>query len=140
MTKLLKKIEVWYSIRNNGDGSASPAWFLTGDDANRDQEEMSEGWGDVCSGSVETFVGSDIHVEAVENSKALNSQHEYLKSEDYYENRPVGTGARSSKTCEHCGKTISKGTPHDVHKFYPEFNSYPTHKKCTKDFIASLKP
>jgi hypothetical protein len=63
--------------------------------------------------------------------------HEYLTEENYYENRPVGSG-RSDKYCEHCGNVISKGVSHDVHKFYPEFNSYPTHKKCTKPFMASL--
>jgi hypothetical protein len=66
-------------------------------------------------------------------------QHEYLLKENYYEARSVGTGARSSKTCEQCGKTISKGTPHEMHHFYPEFNSYATHIECSKDFIASLR-
>lgn len=67
-----------------------------------------------------------------------NKKHEYLKSEEYYESRSVGTKARSSKTCKHCWKDIPKGEPHDVHHFYPEFNAYPTHTKCTKDFIDSL--
>ena len=65
-------------------------------------------------------------------------KHEYLKEEDYYESRSVGKG-RTDKTCEHCGKTIPKGSPHEVHHFYPEFESYPTH---TMDPITgdSLKP
>jgi hypothetical protein len=65
-------------------------------------------------------------------------KHEYLKAEDFYETRSVGAG-RSAKTCEFCGGTIGKGTGHDVHHFYPEFQSYPTHKKCTTDFMASLR-
>ena len=64
-------------------------------------------------------------------------KHEYLEAENYYENRPVKSG-RSTKTCEHCGKSISMGTPHDVHHFYPEFYSYPTHKSCSSAFINSL--
>ena len=63
--------------------------------------------------------------------------HEYLNKESYYENNPVSAG-RSNKTCEHCNKTIPKGMPHDVHKFYPEFTSYPTHKKCTPTFLKSI--
>ncbi len=65
-------------------------------------------------------------------------KHEYLKQEDYYETRSIGTKARSSKTCEHCGKNIPKGNPHDTHHFYPEFDAYPTHKSCSKSFIESL--
>jgi hypothetical protein len=67
------------------------------------------------------------------------TKHEYLKRSDYYENRSVGKGAKSDKYCDHCGKIIKKGIPHDVHHFYPEFDSYPTHKKCTESFIKSLR-
>jgi hypothetical protein len=64
--------------------------------------------------------------------------HEYLQREDYYENNPVQKG-RMSKICSHCGGNIAKGTAHDVHKFYPEFQSEPTHKKCSAAFIESLR-
>lgn len=65
-------------------------------------------------------------------------KHEHLEAEEYYEARSVGTGARSSKTCEHCGKNIPKGTPHEMHHFYPEFYAYATHKKCSEPFVKSL--
>lgn len=68
----------------------------------------------------------------------MSEKHEYLKRKDYYESRSIGTKARSSKTCEYCGKTISKGTPHEMHHFYPEFYAYATHKNCSKPFIESL--
>lgn len=61
----MKKIVVWYSIQNGGDGSAYPNWFLTEELAEEDQDNMYEGWGESCTGSVETFEGSDIHQEAV---------------------------------------------------------------------------
>jgi hypothetical protein len=67
-----------------------------------------------------------------------NSKHEYLKREDYYEARSVGTKARSNKMCVHCGKNIPKGEPHTMHHFYPEFDAYPTHKNCSDKFIKSL--
>ena len=63
----LKKVTVWYSIQNGGDGSCYPHWFLTEAKAEKDQREMDEGWGEPCCGSVETFAGSDIHQEAVKN-------------------------------------------------------------------------
>lgn len=80
-------------------------------------------------------------------------KHEYLLKEDYYEMKPVGTRAKSDKYCEHCGEVIKKGTPHEMHHFYPEFNAYPTHnrnngfngdripddqKSCSELFIESL--
>lgn len=67
----------------------------------------------------------------------MSEKHEYLREEDYYECNSVGKG-RIEKTCSHCGKTIGKGTSHDVHKFYPDFDSEPTHKKCTDEFMKSL--
>ena len=67
--KALTKTTVWFSIQNGGDGSAYPDWFLTEEEADKDQEEMDEGWGESCIGSVETFKGSDIHKRAIENSK-----------------------------------------------------------------------
>jgi hypothetical protein len=63
----LKKIVIWYSMRGGGDGSAYPKWFLTEDAAEADQESLEEGWGESCTGSVETFEGSDIHREALSN-------------------------------------------------------------------------
>lgn len=65
----LEKIVVWYSIQNGGDGSAYPDWFLTESESERDQEDMDEGWGEPCTGSVETFIGSDIHLSALESRK-----------------------------------------------------------------------
>ena len=64
--------------------------------------------------------------------------HEWLRYKDYYEAKAIGNKARSDKTCEHCGKTIQKGTPHYIHHFYPEFAVYPTCIDCDKDFIESL--
>jgi hypothetical protein len=65
------------------------------------------------------------------------NKHEYLENENYYETKSVGKG-RTDKTCEHCGGNIPAGTEHVVHKFYPEFSSYPTHLKCEKAFMDSL--
>lgn len=70
----LVKTVVWYSIQNGGDGSAYPAWFLTLEDAEKDQDDADEGWGESCTGSVETFIGSDIHESAVQGSEEINSR------------------------------------------------------------------
>jgi hypothetical protein len=132
----MKKVTIYGSYRNGGDGSVGMAWFLEWHQAVQDQENMEEGWGEPCIEEVETFEGSNIHQRAVKNS--AECKHEYLKREDYYENRPVGTGGRKDKWCSHCGGPIDKGIPHDVHHFYPEFTAYPTHTECTEAFKKSL--
>ena len=62
-------VNVTSSIQNGGDGSAYNVWFLTEDEAVYDQENQYEGWGEDCTETVETFVGSNIHREAISNSK-----------------------------------------------------------------------
>ena len=70
--------------------------------------------------------------------ETLRVPHEYLRAEDYYESNQVKSG-RKVKTCAHCNKEIPIGTAHDVHKFYPDYNSYSTHKECTDVFKLSLR-
>lgn len=65
-------------------------------------------------------------------------KHEWLRLEDYYESRSTGTKARTNKTCVCCGGSIPKGTPHDMHHFYPEFYAVAVHKNCHDDFMKSL--
>jgi hypothetical protein len=65
----MEKIEIWYSIQNGWRRSAYPVWFLTEEEAYEHQESMDPGWGEDCIGSVETFVGSDIHLKAISNGR-----------------------------------------------------------------------
>ncbi len=74
MPARLKYVTVWYSIANGGDGSAYPDWFLTESEARTDQDNMVEGWGEPCIGRVETFVGSDIHKDAVKNREEAKNE------------------------------------------------------------------
>jgi len=64
-------------------------------------------------------------------------KHEYLMAEDHYEVRSVKKG-RKEKVCEYCGRAIPIGAPANTHTFYPEFQAYDTHLKCSDDFEASL--
>jgi hypothetical protein len=59
--------KVWFSIHDGGDGSAYPHWFLTEETAEYDQQQMENGWGESCIGSVETYEGSNIHQSATKN-------------------------------------------------------------------------
>lgn len=63
----MKIITLWYSIRNHGDGSAYPHWFGSAATADKDQDLQEEGWGESCTGSIQSFEGSDEHKSALEN-------------------------------------------------------------------------
>ena len=65
----LQKVVVYYGCFGGGDGSVHLKWYLDADTASNEEESQDEGWGEDCTGSVETFIGSDIHKEAVENDK-----------------------------------------------------------------------
>lgn len=81
MSEQLEKITVWYSVRNCGDGSAYPYWFLTEEEADKDQENQDDTWSESCVGSVQTFVGSDIHQRAelkVKLKQKLNLVASYI--------------------------------------------------------------
>ena len=69
----LQKVVVYYACFNGGDGSVSLRWYLDGDIASEEEESQSEGWGEDCTGHVETFVGSDIHRQAVENDQKIKN-------------------------------------------------------------------
>ncbi len=65
----VKKVTVWGSPRNGGDGSVHNKWFLTQEEAEQDQDnesENGEGWAECCSFPVETFEGSNVHKSALE--------------------------------------------------------------------------
>jgi hypothetical protein len=63
----MKKIVIYYACFNGGDGSVHLRWYLDGNKASDEEENQNEGWGEDCTGSVETFEGSDIHLEAIKN-------------------------------------------------------------------------
>jgi len=46
-------MKVWYSVENGGDGSAYPRFFDTSELAEWHQENQDEGWGEICTGSLE---------------------------------------------------------------------------------------
>lgn len=60
----MKAIKVWYHLFNNENGDACWAWYLTRVKALEKVKEIDSG----VIGFAETFVGSNIHQEAVENS------------------------------------------------------------------------
>jgi len=72
----MKKITLYYACFNGGDGSVSLDWYLSQEDASKQEDLQEEGWGEDCTGSVETFEGSNIHKQALENYKSLVNEEE----------------------------------------------------------------
>ncbi len=75
---------LWYSIGNGGDGSAYLRWFKTKESASLDQDNMSEGWGEPCYGSIDSFVGSKEYVEAEKNEIAIENFSKLLNGVIFY--------------------------------------------------------
>ena len=86
----LKPITLWYSVQNGGDGSAYPQFFLSNEEAELDQETEREGWGECCTGTIESFEGSKTHKKAQRNSERLAEKYKEWKEEygpiEWYEN------------------------------------------------------
>jgi len=70
----MKKITVWYSVYRSDTSSLNLYWLLTEEDALNIQREMYYKWDTFEYGRVESFEGSDIHLEAVKNSWKLNTE------------------------------------------------------------------
>ncbi len=64
-----KHITIWGSPRNSGDGEVYIAWYLTEELAINDQANLDEGWGGYCHFMVETYEGSNIHNDALNQSE-----------------------------------------------------------------------
>jgi hypothetical protein len=80
----MKKIILWYSIQNVGDGSAVISWFLSKKQAEEfDEDECDRGYGysESAVGSVETFEGSNIHKEAIKTQKNMEEERTERKRE-----------------------------------------------------------
>lgn len=67
----MEKITIAYVIQDSGDGEAYVQYFLTSDQAEAQEEKAIKrdyGW-ILGSGTLETFKGSDVHMEAINNLK-----------------------------------------------------------------------
>jgi hypothetical protein len=56
-------LKLFYSVRNGGDGSAYPTFMSSQALADYDQDNMDEGWGESCTGSITLKSESPITVE-----------------------------------------------------------------------------
>lgn len=57
----IEKVNIYFSIKNAGDGSAYLNWFSSEEEAIEDQKNNKEDWFEPCYGKVETYIDSDIY-------------------------------------------------------------------------------
>lgn len=57
------ELTLHYSVRNGGDGSAYPRFMESEELAEFDQENMTEGWGESCTGSINLESDSPIIIK-----------------------------------------------------------------------------
>jgi hypothetical protein len=67
----MKEYTLYYSVSNGGDGSAYPHFMESEELCQWDQDHMSEGWGESCTGSFTLKSPSDIlPVDKVETKES----------------------------------------------------------------------
>ena len=76
----MKKI-IYYSVQNGGDGSAYPHFVETQKLADFDQNHMSEGWGESCTGEL-VIKGDNIEIENVQSELGYLLQKWFDKYND----------------------------------------------------------
>lgn len=54
------RLKLYYSVQNDGDGSAYPKFMESQELVEFDQENMEEGWGESCTGTVTLESDSEI--------------------------------------------------------------------------------
>ncbi len=80
-------LELWYSVRNGGDGSAYPHFMESLELAEWDQEHQGDyGWGESCTGKVVLQSASPIEVVSDYHTR-FTYMHEEVAEEDLEEYR-----------------------------------------------------
>jgi hypothetical protein len=77
--KTMSKITLYYSVEDHGDGSAYPQFFLDKDVAEWHQENLDQGWGEPCTGSI-TVEGDNLSCP-----EATSKEGYYLELMNGYE-------------------------------------------------------
>lgn len=95
-------LNLYYSIQNGGDGSASPRFMESAELTYWDQEHMDEGWGEPCDGVITLTSESPITVERID----IMTKERYLIS-NYIE----GYHARNSEAKEFIEEFFPDGLP-----------------------------
>jgi len=70
--------EVWYSVCSGGDGAQQLVWFLTEDEAKKGMFDEDDDMWVSCVGRTETYCGSNVHKEAIENSESIRTTNAQL--------------------------------------------------------------
>jgi hypothetical protein len=95
------ELKIYYSVRNGGDGSAYPTFMESLELAEWDQEHMSEGWGESCTGSL--ILQSDSPITC--KTKIVNKESYLI--DKYFDN----FNPKNKEMIEFIENFFSKGLP-----------------------------
>ncbi|MFA5130614.1 MAG: hypothetical protein WC477_06940 [Patescibacteria group bacterium] len=65
----MEQVTIYGAMINAGDGSVFVRWYLSREQAEQTQHQQSDGLGVSCVIDAETFIGSNVYNEAIENAK-----------------------------------------------------------------------
>lgn len=97
----MKKFKVFYSVQNGGDGSAYPTLMESEQLVNFDQDHMSEGWGEPCTGSFE-----------FESESPIKCLSEVKTKEGYFIDRYIENDGDDEERAKFLEAFFPKGLPH----------------------------
>ena len=75
----MKRKEIWYSVRNGGDGSAYPVFMECEKQTEIDQRYLDEGWGETCNGRI--VLESETEIAVVGDLVTVEQQIAELEEE-----------------------------------------------------------
>ena len=104
----MNKFELHYGIINGGDGSAYPRFFESKELTTWDQDNMDEGWGEDCSGTIE-----------LESESLIICKEHIITKEEYFLDQLYEHKEKEKEFLEH---------------FFP--NGFPTNFIVTCDVVG----
>lgn len=89
------KTRIYYSVENGGDGSAYPIFMESYEQAELHQDNMDEGWGEPCTGSLEISSEGPIRIRRIQTiqdsiddlEEQINEDKECYPNNDYPDQR-----------------------------------------------------
>lgn len=96
----MEELTIYYSVQNGGDGSAYPVFMESMELAEWDQNHMSEGWGEDCSGSI-----------TLTSESPIICKNQVTTKESYYIDRLLGWDPNKEELKDLLDKFFPGGFP-----------------------------
>lgn len=81
----MMKTTIYYSVENCGDGSAYPEFFDREDVCDAHQDNLTEGWGESCTGSLTITSAGPIKVQGITTLRGAIKEADEQDQQEYLE-------------------------------------------------------